>query len=378
MSKATFVIFGRPGAGKSTLINKLSNATDAHVERSKVERSKFKDGTDKVKVIQQEGVTYVDTPGLGSDEFRLSPASIRDECLKVGSNNVIVLLVLSKQVGKVTTLRTLFTEQLKYFENPVFAIVWSRKADDLDQYEVDKKEAKEHFGRNLQGQFDMETTTQILLESLRIVPSTGFTTDLLKDSPSNKRKKTSTVVKIEYPTIIDSTTKIEKVAPTARQNTIARLQSSVSVLNTPLKADEAQKTGVKKAMDEAFKELQDMNKSLKFSKYKEVGDALLRALVYYSVIIDEPNLSEGLVHICGGILGNKPDDVMSMFFDQHAPDQLTKEHAPGISYSAHTKADYVEALYHYAGESDRPKVQKYVLSWILKEGKKKIAASRKK
>lgn len=173
--------------------------------------------------------------------------------------------------------------------------------------------------------------------------------------------------------VIESITMIEKAAPTIRQNTIARLQSSVSVLNTPLKADEAQKSGVKKSMDEAFIELQNMNKSFKFSKYKEVGDALLRALVYYSVIIDEPNLSEGLVHICGGILGNKPDDVMSMFFDQHAPLELTKEHAPGISYSAHTKADYVEALYHYAGESERPKVQKYVLSWILKEGKKKIA-----
>ena len=72
---------------------------------------------------------------------------------------------------------------------------------------------------------------------------------------------------------------------------------------------------------------------------------MLRALVYFSVIIDKPNLSEGLVHICGVILGNKPDDVMSMFFDQHAPLELTKEPTPeSCSFSAHTKADYVEAL----------------------------------
>ena len=365
---STFVIFGRPGAGKSTLINKLSNARLTHVESSK-----FKDGTDKVRVIQHQGVTYVDTPGLGSDEFRLSPASIRDECMKVSSNTVIVLLVISKRDEKVTTLRMLFKEHLIHFANPVFAIVWSRKTDDLEQYKIDKIEAEKHFGSDLYGQFDMETTTESLLESLCTIPTTGFNTDFTEDSPKKKRKKTSNVIKIEYPTIIDdTTTKTEKVAPNARQNTIARLQSSVSVLSTPMKADEAQKTGVKKAMDEAFIELQNMNKCLTFRKYKEVGDALLRALVYYSVIIDEPNLSEGLVHICGGILGNKPDDVMSMFFDEHAPIELTKEHAPGISYSSHTKADYVEALYHYAGESNRSKVQKYVLSWILKEGKKRL------
>ena len=201
----------------------------------------------------------MDTPGLGSDEFRLSPASIRDEGVKVDSNKVIVLLVISKQDEKVTTLRMLIKDQLIHFENPKFAIVWSRKADDLEQYEVDKREAEIHFGNVLYGQFDMEIATESLLASLCNVPTTGFNIDLPEADYSPKKKR------------------------------------------------------------------------------------------------------------------NKPDDVMSMFFDQHAPLELTKEHAPGISYSAYTKADYAEALYHYAGESERPKVQKYVLSWILKEGKKKIA-----
>ena len=339
---STFVIFGRPGAGKSSLINKLSGTDKANVESSK-----FKDGTSKVTEIHEGGNTFVDTPGLGSEDFRLLPESVRKKC---GTKDVIVILVISKRDDKITTIRPLFKEILNYFNPPVFSIVWSRDADDRSQHEKDKKEAAEHFGVELCNQFDMQVPESELLDSLlRDAHTTRF------KAHSHPTSTSAAVPKSSLKTPISPAAKICR-----------SLHSNISMIENPLKqVDKNPKPAV---VGEAFVALKNHPK---FGKFAELGDALLRLLVYsYFDAYPVEGSNEKFVHLCSEILGNKDSDVMASFFDAHAPPEMNG--IASSSYSAHTKADYVEALMIYP---EQKSVQKYVLSWILREGRKRIEAA---
>lgn len=98
------IVIGNPGCGKSTLLSSL-------VEGSAVFNSGISIGkgkTKEIQIVEYNGTSYIDTPGLSDVKLRAIAASEIEKAFKIGGEYKVALILLMTIINIIGLLRDNF------------------------------------------------------------------------------------------------------------------------------------------------------------------------------------------------------------------------------------------------------------------------------
>jgi GTP-binding protein EngB required for normal cell division len=342
MTRAVLFL-GSTGAGKSTLINKLSGK-----EEAKVSHSRWEDGTATLTPVV-DGVdmdlVYMDTPGLNSANFKVCVTELFQHYH--GDKKVLIVLVLSTQTSRVQDFIQTFDKTVDDLigNDKDFFVVWTHydeKQPDEDDYA--------HVLKRYKGKAKVfcDSGSSMVTNGISALKGALSAKDLFSTLKVNKAPVKSVPLPLRAPSLPPSVNK----PPTGPSATaVAKKNPPVYPLGFPgfitcvdhFNVKPLRKGELEKCIAAVLKAKED--DEVEYQALKLVGDAAVRYLVYTCLYGGgERALIETKAK---KLLDNDDECAMPRFFNEHIA-TAHKAMFQNEVLSGHRKADVVEALIEFA------------------------------
>eukprot|EP01039_Chlorochromonas_danica_P005077 gene5077-5576_t len=348
MEEKAVLFLGAPGAGKSTLINKLLNQ-----ESATVGHSLFEDGTEKVKRYPLPGcypaVDLIDTPGILSKNFKTNVTeSIQSQ---FPDKKFLAVLVIDARQTRLNQTIDVFSNCLHdLLKTNTFYVLWSFSSDVAPKLREDHGDEFEKKFPESRQFYDDNNDNINSLRRLLVSPDAPFKKLVAK--VKNERKAAADAMKGKSQR---SAAAIPRPAPTQDRLGFSKCMNSLEAFK---KGSSTAPTSLSSDIDKllAIKKDQEIG----IQNMKKLGDAYLKALVYE--LLSKQRCTE-LENVGQTYLSN--DGPMLMFYNQYIAKKHDQEFPLEVNSTSHAKTDVVESLFDYCRVKD-PLVAKFIIIKLFK------------
>jgi GTP-binding protein EngB required for normal cell division len=358
MTRAVLFL-GSAGAGKSTLINKLSGK-----EEAKVSHSRWEDGTATLTAIEDVADTdlvYIDTPGLNSAQFKVCVTELFQH--NHAGKKVLVVLVLSTQTARVQDSIQTFDKTLDDLVglDKVFFVVWTH----YDEKQPDEDDFA-HVLERYKGKAKVfcDSGASVVTNGISALKEAFSAKDLFSTLKVNEAPVELAPVPLRAPSLSSA----NKSATGPKATVAAEKKPPVFPLGFPSNISSVDDFKVKPKKKGQLEQyvvdvlLAKRAGKLEYQALQLMGDAAIRYLAYNCLY---GGGERALIETeAKKLLDNGDDCAMPLFFDKY----IAKRHRVLFgeeTLSGHGKANVVEALIEYARRNPT-RVLKFIVSELFK------------
>jgi hypothetical protein len=358
--KRAVLFLGSAGAGKSTLVNKLT----APRSDAAVGNSKFEDGTAGATTIPglEHDMSFIDTVGLDSNNYT-SHVTEKFQTDHI-DERVLLVLVADVRMARLTSVLSKFARIIgDLVGDKPFFIVWTHCLPGQGLPDGDLAETKKKYP-NARMFFDGTQQEIETLKSSFSDVSLFCSVKACVTKPSTAAVAAPAVAPAVKPAAISAPAKAKSEAKVATP--LRKPLGLPQILHTM--AGFRYKPDYKGGFDAHLQKVLQIKKSdfVQYQQLKLLGDADLKIFVLRCLVISER--TEELEKTADLVTTNKPEGAMATFFDLNIakhhdkvfPNEA-KEMATAVG--SHGKADVVEALLEYTRSVNGPQTHAYAYAY---------------